>query len=122
MNYRLRRWLSVALLALIAFAQANVALATCVMDRGTMAQAMTMPDGDPCDDCANSGVDSVSSVCVAHCTEGLPIAGTTPDIVTAPAGEPLRAARVPSFRSPAILAYLPPGNLPRRILLHSFQI
>ena len=124
MTLRLIRRITVALLALYAFGQASVAFAaTCDMDRGTMAQAMAMPAGDTCDDCATAGADAVTALCVAHCTADLQIASAAPDAVAAPAMiESMSAVVAPRFRSPPVVAYLPPGAPPRRILLHSFQV
>lgn len=122
MTSRLIRRIAFALLAFYAFGQASVALAACGMDRGAMAQAMAMPAGEKCDDCANTAADSVTALCVAHCTADLQLTGAAPDAVAAPAVQPLTALPVARFRSPPVLAYLPPGTLPRRILLHSFQI
>ena len=124
MTLRLIRRFAVALLAFYAFGQASVAFAaTCGMDRGTMAQAMAMPAGDPCDDCGKAGTDSVTALCVAHCTADMQVAAAAPDALPAPANiESMTVVAVPHFRSPPILAYLPSGAPPRRILLHSFQV
>ena len=122
MTLRRIRRIAIALLAFYAFGQAGVALAACGMDRGAMAQAMAMPGDQACGDCAKAGTDSVSAVCVVHCTAGLQLVGPTPDVLAAPPVEPWTAAPFPRFRSPPVIAYLPPGALPRRILLHSFQI
>jgi hypothetical protein len=121
MTARLIRRIAIALVAFYAFGQASVALAACGMDRGAMAQAMAMPAGDSCDDCAKAGADSVTALCVAHCTADLQLTGAAPDAAPAVAGV-LMVAAVPRFRSPSVLAYLPPGGPPRRILLHSFQV
>jgi len=122
MTSRFIRRFAVALIALYAFGQASAALAACAMDRGAMAQAMAMPAGDACDDCAKAGADSVTTLCVAHCTADLQLTGAAPDVVAAPAVQPPTALPITRFRSPPVLAYLPPGTLPRRILLHSFQV
>jgi len=117
------RRIAILLIAFYAFGQASVAFAACGMDRGAMAQAMAMPAGDTCDDCVKANADSVTALCVAHCTADLQIAGAAPDAVAAPAIiESIPAVVVPRFRSPPVVAYLPPGAPPRRILLHSFQI
>jgi hypothetical protein len=123
MTSRLIRRIALALLALYAFGQASVALAACGMDRGAMAQAMAMPAGDTCGDCAKADADSITALCVAHCTADLQLTATAPDALPAAAMvDALVAIAVPRFRSPAVLAYLPPGAPPRRILLHSFQV
>jgi hypothetical protein len=123
MTARFIRRFAVALIAFYAFGQASVALAACGMDRGAMAQAMAMPAGDTCDDCANTGADAVTQLCVVHCTADLQLTAAAPDALPAAAiVDPLMAIAVPRFRSPPVLAYLPPGAPPRRILLHSFQV
>ena len=123
MTSRLIRRVAIALLAFYAFGQASVALAACAMDRGEMGQAMAMPDGGTCDDCAPAGEDAVTALCVAHCTVDLQVAGTAPGVVVAPAIiESMLAVAVPRFRSPPVVVYLQPGAPPRRILLHSFQV
>jgi hypothetical protein len=122
MTSRLIRRVAIALLAVYAFGQAGVALAACGMDRGAMAQAMTMPAGDTCNDCAKAGADAVTPLCIAHCTADLQLTGAAPDVVVAPAVQTPTILPIARFRSPPLLAYLPPGTLPRRILLHSFQI
>ena len=123
MTLRLIRRIAIALVAFYAFGQANIAFAACGMDRGAMAQTMSMPAGDTCDDCAKAGADSVTAMCVAHCTADLQVAGPAPHAAVAPViiGSMLAVA-VPRFRSPPVVAYLPPGAPPRRILLHSFQV
>ena len=123
MKFRLIRRIAIALLAFYALGQASVALAACEMDRGAMAQAMAMPVGDGCDDCSKAAADSVTALCVAHCTADLQIAAVPPEAVVAAAIDgSAPAVVVPRFRSPTVLSYPPPGAPPRRILLHSFQI
>jgi hypothetical protein len=121
MSRRFNRRIAFLLLGLLGFAQAGVALAACSMDRGTMAHAMAMPADEPCDSCVVEGA-SVAAVCVAHCTADLQLTGAAPDVVAAPAVQPSTALPIARYRSPPVLAYLPPGTLPRRILLHSFQV
>src|ERR1700674_4535037 len=104
MTSRLIRRIAIALLALYAFGQASVALAACGMDRGAMAQAMAMPAGDTCDDCAKSESDSITALCVVHCTADLQVAGKAPDVVVAPAiTESMLVVVVPRFRSPPVV-------------------
>jgi hypothetical protein len=123
MTFRLIRRIAIALLTLYAFGQASVALAACGMERGAMAQVMAMPAGDTCEDCAKADADSVTPLCVAHCTADLQLTAAAPDALPAAAiADPLMTIAVPRFRSPPVLAYLPPGAPPRRILLHSFQV
>jgi hypothetical protein len=123
MTARLVRRIAFALLAFYAFGQASIALAACGMDRADMAQAMTMPVDDACDGCAKPATDSVSALCLAHCTADLQVTTVAPEAV--PAAVIAAVLVVPSvarFSGPPPLAYLPPGAPPRRILLHSFQV
>ena len=122
MRLRLLRRIAIVLLAFYAFGQVGVALAACGMDRGAMAQAMTMPAGQGCDECPQPGRDTVSAACAAHCTADLQLTARTPDAVPASAIEARAVLAVPIFSSPPVVASLPPGTLPRRILLHSFQV
>jgi hypothetical protein len=121
MSRRVSRRIAILVLGLLAFAQAGMTLAACSMDRGSMAQAMTMPADEPCGSCTAEG-ESVAAVCVAHCTADLQLTSAAPDVVAAPAVQPPPALPIARFRSPPVVAYLPPGTLPRRILLHSFQV
>jgi hypothetical protein len=121
MSRRSIRRIAILVLGLLAFAQAGMTLAECSMDRGSMAQAMTMPADEPCDCCPTEGA-SVTAVCVAHCTADLQLTGAAPDIAATPAVQGSAALPIARFRSEPVLAYLPPGTLPRRILLHSFQV
>src|SRR4051794_19926681 len=123
MTVRLIRRIAFALLAFYAFAQASVALAACNMDRGAMAQAMDMPAGENCDACPTPDADSVSALCVAHCTADLQITTAAPEAIPAPAiAGALIVPMVRRFTSPPLVAHPSPGNPPRRILLHSFQV
>lgn len=123
-NRRTRRWTAILLLAMLAFAQASVALAACSMDRGMLASTMAMSAGDDCDGCdmsAQAAMDSTNQ-CVVHCTADLQLAGAPPDAAVAGPAETLPAVAVLRFRSPLLREYLLPGAPPRRILLHSFQL
>ena len=127
MKIRLVRRVALLLIALYAFGQAGIAAAAgCQMDRSAMAQAMAMPAGDTCDECPVpvpvSGVDSITALCVAHCTADLQLPSAQPDPVAVPAIHSVSAAIPTSIASPPTVIALPPGALPRRILLHSFQV
>jgi hypothetical protein len=121
MSRRFSRRIAILVLGLLAFAQAGMTSAACSMDRGSMAQAMTMPADEPCDGCATEGA-SVTAMCVAHCTADLQLTGAAPDIAAAPTVQGSAALPIAHFRSQPVVAHLPPGPLPRRILLHSFQV
>jgi hypothetical protein len=123
MTARLIRRIAFALVAFYAFGQASVALAACGMDRAAMAQAMAMPAGDNCDGCEHPAEDSVTTLCVAHCTSDLQITVAAAEAIPAPAiAGAVLVPVVPGFRSPPLVVHLSPGGPPRRILLHSFQI
>src|SRR4051812_14822638 len=106
MNLRLKRRLAIAVLALLAFAQASMALAACAMDRGSMGQAMTMPSDEPCDCGAAEVQQPVSATCVAHCTADLQAAGLPVALVRQAASTPVlvvalvERSRVADLRSP----------------------
>jgi hypothetical protein len=129
MAARLRRRIALALFMLLAFAQANVALAGCFMDPGSLAPVMAAaPDMDSsCDGCnmaPSITAHQISNACVVHCTSDLQLAGT-------PAAVPLAAIDVLIFVVPRF-EFPPPAKStldgvaiaapPRRILLHSFLI
>ena len=124
MNRRFIRRLALALIAMLAFAQASVALAACSVDRGEMAQMVST--GEDC--CANPEVQAweaqLTNGCVAHCTadlqlSGLPIAlvhqaDDTVVFVLPPRDSGFRPT---AQRDPPLARVIPP-----RILLHSFLV
>jgi hypothetical protein len=125
MTARPIRRIAILLLAVYAFAQASVALAACGMDRGAMAQAMAMPADHGCDDCAGQAgdADSITAVCVAHCTADLQLTAAEPVSIAATVCAPGLTVPKPRWGAgPPVAAYQPPGMLSRRILLHSFQV
>src|SRR3954470_1001294 len=123
MTVRLIRRIAFALLAFYAFGQAAVALAGCDIDRGAMTEGMSMPADHDCDGCAQPDADSLSAVCVAHCTADLQITTAAAEAIPAPAiAGALIVPMVRRFTSPPLVAHPSPGNPPRRILLHSFQV
>jgi len=110
-----RRRIALLLLILLSFAQVNVALAGCFMDRASMANNAGMEQ--PCE-------DGSPNVCVLHCTSDLQLTGTTaglvPDVIET------AIFVVPRFEFPppakSALDGPPVAPPPRRILLHSFLI
>jgi hypothetical protein len=131
MNRRLIRRLALALIAFLAFAQANVVLAACSMDRGEMGPMVVQTGecaaaGDQC--CASDSLQSfeaqVSNTCVAHCTADLQLTGFPVVLVHVPAATPVLLLPPPesSFRGRAVLEAPPPPTITSRILLHSFLI
>lgn len=119
MNRRLVRRLAFALIALLAFAQAGVALAGCFMDRGEMANMETLGD------CCNPSPEfqpapELKNDCLAHCTADLQLSGLPIGLVQAPADVPVLLVPHPTVPYPAAppLARL----IPPRVLLHSYLI
>jgi hypothetical protein len=125
MNLRLIRRVSLWLIAMLAFAQASVAVAACTMDRGSLAPMLEMSEG--CGDCKTElkpDAPQYANRCVAHCTSDLQLSGSLAALAVHPADGPVlvvpRAAR---YRVPcAIDEPSPPGAVPVRILLHSYLI
>jgi hypothetical protein len=126
MPNRLKRRIAFLLLAVLAFAQANMALASCAMDSSTMASAMAGTSDKPCDGCDTPLTDSraqISSVCATHCASAV-----QPTAVPAPLALPtiqsvvLVLPRQVFDARPTGLDGPPSGAPPHRILLHSFLI
>lgn len=129
MNAAFLRRVAVAMLAVLAFAQASVAFADCTIDRSNLAHGMAAGMGsssDPCDShpCASSFGPLYANRCVAHCTSDLQVSGTAAVLVSGPVA-------VHFFVVPEALPFRPASGLfrdggppqpPRRILLHSFLI
>jgi hypothetical protein len=125
MNLRVIRRVSIWLIAMLAFAQASVAIAACTMDRGSLAPMLEMT-GD-CGDCKTQvkpDAPQYANRCVAHCTSDLQLSGSLAALAVHPAAVAvLVLPRVEAYRLPRAVAELsPPGAVPVRILLHSFLI
>jgi hypothetical protein len=125
MNIRHIRRVSIWLIAMLAFAQASVAIAACSMDRGSLAPMLEMA-GD-CGDCKTQlkpDAPQYANRCVAHCTSDLQLSGAFAALTVHPADvSVLLLPRLERYRLPNDLAYVsPPGAVPVRILLHSFLI
>ena len=117
-----RASIAILTLAMLAFAQAAVALAVCPMDRGGLAQMAD--DCAVCESAAPVPGALGANACVAHCTSDLQQAGFTLGMVPAAADAPILivSAIEPSWSRSRGLDSPPPGAPPRRILLHSFLI
>ena len=122
MTARLIRRFAIFLVAFYALGQLAVASAACQLDRNAMAQAMTMSAGDTCDDCVQVAVDALSAKCLAHCTADLQLTPGSPASIPAAtyAFAALPKARVGT--GPPVSTEPPAAGVPRRILLHSFQV
>jgi len=124
MNRSLLRRTAILLSALFLFAQGSVALAACLMDRGSMAPAMEMAADADCDCGAMEANTTPSANCFAHCTADLQVPGGAAVLVRAPAD--CAVLHVVAFRDPSFQIVPgkapPPRGVPSRILLHSFLI
>jgi hypothetical protein len=126
MNLRFIRRASIWLIAMLAFAQASVAIAACSMDRGSLASMLEMA-GD-CGDCKTEvtpDAPQYANRCVAHCTSDLQLSGSLAGLAVHPADVPVlvlppraEVDRVPRAFDEAS----PAAAVPMRILLHSFLI
>jgi|SRR3954470_23461612 len=128
MNRRTRRWMSMLLLAMLAFSQATSVLAACAMQRSQLAVMIGAPGHECCDE-ANSGGEVMplsANACFSHATADLQVLGSSLWVISAPcrSGAIVPAAYSSAARSAAIhlLATPPPKLIPSRILLHSFLI
>jgi hypothetical protein len=131
MNRRLIRRLALALIAVLAFAQASVVLAACTMDRGEMGPMMahTSDSGAADEDCCapaplHSPGAQVANGCFTHCTADLQITGFPVVLAQVPTATPvlLLPQLERSYRGRALLEAPPPPTVTSRILLHSFLI
>jgi hypothetical protein len=124
MTRSLLRRTAILLTALLLFGQASVALAACMMDRGSMAPAMEMAADMECDCGEMAAKSTPSATCVAHCTADLQLAGGAAVLVRAPAV--FAVLHIIAFSEASIRAAsgkaVPPPGVPPRILLHSFLI
>jgi hypothetical protein len=124
MTRSLLRRTAILLSALFLFAQGSVALAACVMDRGSMAPAMEMAADMECDCGEMQANTSPTATCVAHCTADLQLPGGAAVLVREPAisavlyvvAFPDSSIRVAPDKAP------PPRGVPTRVLLHSYLI
>lgn len=125
MNLRLIRRLSIWLIAMLAFAQASVAIAACTMDRGSLAPMLEMAgDCGVCKTQVKPDAPQYANRCVAHCTFDLQLSGSLAALAVHPADVPvLVLPRAEVYRMPRAVDRLsPPGAVPVRILLHSFLV
>ena len=118
MPVRLRRRIALALFALFAFAQVNVALAGCLMDRATMAPCESCPPQVP------DALNQISNACAVHITSDLQLTGPAQTTLLTAIDAPLFLVPRLEPRPPTRTALdgPPVGPPPRRILLHSFLI
>lgn len=124
MNRRFTRRVAIWLIALLAFAQASVAIAACTMDRGSLAPMLEMGEG--CGDCRTEikpDAPQYANRCVAHCTADLQLSGSHAALAVHPADGPvLVLPRLALPGAPPPVDRVAPPAVPVRILLHSFLI
>ena len=122
-----KRRIALLMLALLAFAQANVASHACTMDRGAMGPGMATGTDKPGGDCDAPPATTKSldaNLCAVHCTWDLQAVGVALALVGASGNSPiLTVARSRETRALRTGLYAPPsGAPPLRILLHSFLV
>jgi hypothetical protein len=124
MKPRLIRRFALALIGLLAFAQASVAVAACTMDRGSLAPMLEMSsDCGDCDIQVNPDAPQNANRCVAHCTSDLQLSGSFAALAVHPADVPvLVLPRAGVYRVPRAVPDVPLPAVPVRVLLHSFLI
>ena len=125
MARRLKERVALLLVLLLGFAQINVAVAACSMDRGMLGHEITVTADQTCDGCGGvSDRDThAPNICVAHCTSDLQAAAASVSLVRAPSGAPvLSAARVVPALPGRSMERVLPAVPPLRVLLHSFLI
>ena|SRR5690242_18792846 len=122
-----KRRIAMLMLALLAFAEANVASHACTMDRGAMGPGMATGADRPGADCdapmaATKSRDA--NLCAVHCTWDLQAAGVAFASVATPGNSPILTVAGPrETPAPRTGLYAPPsGAPPLRILLHSFLV
>jgi len=124
---RLKRRVAMLVVALLAFAQANVAFSYCGMDRGAMSTVMAADKDESGADCerpmAQTSPRNVN-LCAVHCTWDLQAAGVAVALLRSPADLPILVIALPqAAHAPRTGLWAPPsGAPPHRILLHSFLI
>jgi hypothetical protein len=126
MNNRFLRRVAISLIGLLIFAQASVTLAYCPMDRGMLSLTIGASEDDPCIDCGTSASEFGSlyaNRCLNHCTADLQLAGLPVALVRAAGETPVLLVERPVLHfGLAALHAPPPGERPRRVLLHSYLI
>lgn len=127
MTRRLKRWLSIVLLAGLGFSHASLAVAACVMDRADLSQMLaTQAAADECcEACDGEGsVSMTANACVAQGTVDLQLSGAV-SVPVLPGASARIVLVVPSAVEQPVerrFTERPPAAVPSRILLHSFLI
>lgn len=131
MSRRIKRLLSICMLAVLGFSHASLALAVCSIERGQLSQVLASPDPaaqhDCCDESFAQGEGKIpmpANGCLSHCTADLQVFS----FVDAPnlAHASIQLFVVPQADRTQVVTpkadEQPPAAVPRRILLQSFLI
>jgi hypothetical protein len=130
MTRRLKRWVSIALLAALGFSNASLAVAACVMDRADLSQMLVSQEAvhdccDTFDGHGDSGNPSMTAnACVAQGTADLQLYSSASVPVLPGTSARIVLVVVQTVERPLErrLIERPPAAVPSRILLHSFLI
>lgn len=130
MTRRLKRWLSIVLLAALGFSHASLAVAACVMERADLSEMLVSPEAvhgccDTVDGHSEGGNPSMTAnACVALGTADLQLYGSASVPVLPGTSARIVLVVVPVMERPLErrLIERPPAAVPSRILLHSFLI
>lgn len=121
MRVRILRRVALCLIALLAYAQAAVAVAGCTMERAEMAQ---MAAHGCCELQLIEPGPLLDNVCVVHCTNDLQRFEPPAQFVSAPPPAPVLVIQDPGAAPPDSRhhAILPAAVVPARILFQSFLV
>lgn len=126
MNRRLKSWVAVLMLGVLAFAHASVSMAACSMERGSIGQVLAVEPADPCE-CGAALTEFgplYANRCLAHCTSDLQLTGVPAAIVDGVSQAPtLLLPRIVQRAAWPRWAVAPlAATVPKRIQLHSFLV
>lgn len=130
MTRRLKRWLSIVLLAALGFSHASLAVAACVMDRADLSQMLVSQEAvhDCCDTFDGHGEGGnpsmTANACVAQGTADLQLYSSASVPVFLSTSARIVLVLPPAIERPLVRRSIerPPAAVPPRILLHSFLI
>lgn len=119
-------WIAVLLLGALGFAHANISLAACAMERGSISEVQAAEPSDSCD-CGTAMTEFgplYANLCLAHCTADLQLSGAATAIANGVANAPLLFLQRTTQRatSPRRADAPPTAGVPKRIRLHSFLV
>lgn len=130
MTRRLKRWLSIVLLAALGFSHVSLAVAACVMDRADLSQMLASQEAvhDCCDTFDGHGEGGnpsmTANACVAQGTADLQLYSSASVPVFLSTSARIVLVLPPAIERPLVRRSIerPPAAVPPRILLHSFLI